>query len=129
MIADEDRGEQRLGIRYMLQHELSNDRYGIAWTVMPQAKGVDGIKAIALSPSPGAAPVRPGKRSFQDRSYPLVRNIYMFLNRRPGEPVEPKLREFLRYILSREGQDIVERSGGYLPLPADIVTAQRRKLD
>ena len=129
MIADEDRAEQRLGLQHMLRHELANDRYGIAWTVMPQAKGVEGIKAIALSPAPGAAAVQPSQRSFQDRSYPLVRSIYIFLNRKPGTPLDPKLREFLRYVLSREGQAIVERNGSYLPLPAEVVLAQRRKLD
>src|SRR5262249_20927935 len=42
MIADEDRTTQRLGLRSMLQNELANNRYGIAWTVMPQAKGISG---------------------------------------------------------------------------------------
>ena len=129
MIADEDQPEQRLGLQHMLRHELAHDRYGIAWTVMPQAKGVDGIKAIALSPVAGAPAVAPSRQSFQDRSYPLVRSIYMFLNRKPGAPVDTKLREFLRYILSREGQDVVARNGSYLPLPADVVRAQRKKLD
>jgi phosphate transport system substrate-binding protein len=129
MIADEDKAEQRLGLQHMLRHELANNRYGIAWTVMPQAKDVAGIKVIAVSPAGGGAAVVPSKQSFQDRSYPLVRSIYMFLNRKPGTPLDPKLREFLRYILSREGQAVVERNGSYLPLPADVVLAQRRKLD
>jgi phosphate transport system substrate-binding protein len=71
----------------------------------------------------------PSKGSFQDRSYPMVRNIYIYLNRKPGTPVEPKLREFLRFILSREGQEIVERNGSYLPLTAAMAADQRRKLD
>jgi len=129
MIADEDRAEQRLGLQSMLKNELAHDRYGIAWTVMPQAKGVAGVKAIALSPRAGASAVTPSKQSFQDRSYPLVRSIYIFLNRKPGTPVDPKLREFLRYVLSREGQQLVADNGSYLPLPADLVLAQRRKLD
>ncbi len=129
MIADEDKAEQRLGLQHMLRSELANDRYGIAWTVMPQAKGVDGIKAIALAPSTGAPPVEPSRQTFQDRSYPLVRSIYMFLNRKPGTAVDPKLREFLRYVLSREGQDVVARNGSYLPLTADVVRVQRSKLD
>ena len=129
MIADEDKAEQRLGLQHMLRNELANDRYGIAWTVMPQAKGVAGIKPIALAPGDGAAPVAASKQSFQDRSYPLVRSIYMFMNRKPGTPLDPKLREFLRYVLSAEGQDVVVKNGSYLPLPADVVRAQRAKLD
>ena len=129
MIADEDRADQRMGLQAMLRNELAHDRYGIAWTVMPQTKGVDGIKVIALSPADGAAAVAPSKQSFQDRSYPLVRSIYLFVNRKPGTPLDPKLREFLRYILSQQGQDVVARNGSYLPLPAEMVLAQRAKLD
>jgi phosphate transport system substrate-binding protein len=129
MIADEDKTEQRLGLQHMLRSELAHDRYGIAWTVMPQAQGVDGIKVIAISARDGGTAVMPSKQSFQDRSYPLVRSIYIFFNRKPGTPVDPKLREFLRYVLSREGQEVVANNGSYLPLPADIVRVQRQKLD
>jgi phosphate transport system substrate-binding protein len=129
MIADEDRGTQRLGLQSMLRNELAHDRYGIAWTVMPQAKGVAGIKTIALAPGSGGKYVQPSRQSFQDRSYPLVRNIYMYLNRKPGTAMDPKLREFLSFILSREGQEVVARNGSYLPLSLDLLLAQRRKLD
>jgi phosphate transport system substrate-binding protein len=129
MIADEDQREQRLGVRSMLANELAHDRFGIAWTVMPQAKGIAGIKAIALAPRANAAAVTPSERTFQDRSYPLVRNIYIYLNRKPGTAVEPRLREFLRYVLSRDGQEIVARNGGYLPLTAALAAEQLRKLD
>jgi phosphate transport system substrate-binding protein len=129
MIADEDRAAQRLGLRHMLAGELAADRYGMAWTVMPQAKGVSGIKPVALAAREGGAYVLPSRQSFQDRSYPLVRSVYFFLNRAPGKPLEPRLREFLRYLLSREGQEIVAREGGYLPLTAAFARAQLRKLD
>jgi len=129
MIADEDRAEQRLGLRSMLKNELANDRYGIAWTVMPQAKGISGIKLVAVAPRAGGAYVMPSERSFQDRTYPLVRSIYVYLNRAPGKPLDPKLREFLRYVLSREGQQTVARNGSYLPLTAPVVREQLRKLD
>ena len=129
MIADEDKAEQRLGLQSMLKNELSNDRYGIAWTVMPQAKGVPGVKAIAVAPRGGGAAVVPDTDSFQDRSYPLVRSIYIFLNRKPGSSVDPKLKEFLRYILSRDGQEAVARNGSYLPLTGALAREQLSKLD
>ena len=43
--------------------------------------------------------------------------------------MEPKLREYLRYILSRAGQDAVQRDGKYLPLTAEVVREQLKKLD
>jgi phosphate transport system substrate-binding protein len=129
MIAEEDRAEQRLGLQSMLRNELANNRYGIAWTVMPQAQGVSGIKLVAIAPREGGAYVMPSKESFQDRTYPLVRSIYIFVNRPPGKPLDPKLKEFLRYVLSREGQETVARNGSYLPLTASVVREQLEKLD
>jgi len=129
MIAEEDKATQRLGLQHMLKEELAKNRYGIAWTVMPQAKGIDGIKVIAVAPRGSDRAVMPSLESFQDRTYPMVRNIYIYLNRKPGTPVEPKLREFLRYILSREGQETVAKNGSYLPLTGALVREQLRKLD
>jgi phosphate transport system substrate-binding protein len=129
MIADEDKAQQRLGLQSMLKNELSKDRYGIAWTVMPQARGIADVKVVAVAPRGGGAAVVPNRDSFQDRSYPLVRSIYIFLDRKPGTAVDPKLKEFLRYVLSRDGQDIVARNGSYLPLSAAVAREQLRKLD
>jgi phosphate transport system substrate-binding protein len=113
----------------MLAGELAADRSGIAWTVMPQAKGVSGIRPVALAARDGGPFVLPSRQTFQDRTYPLVRNIHYFLNRPPGKQLEPRLREFLRFVLSREGQEIVARDGGYLPLTAAAVLEQVKKLD
>ena len=43
--------------------------------------------------------------------------------------VSPAFREFLRYVLSREGQEAVARNGSYLPLTAAVISEQRKKLD
>jgi phosphate transport system substrate-binding protein len=128
MISDTDT-EQRGGIKHMLAEELARDPYGIAWTIVPQARGIAGIKAVALAAREDGPYVEPSRESFRKRTYPLVRSIYIYLDRRPGAAVEPRLREFLRYILSREGQEIVARDGGFLPLPADVVREELRKLD
>ncbi len=129
MIGDDDKFQQRLGLQSMMRNELAHDKYGIAWTVMPQAKGIDGVKVIAVVPRGASRAVMPGKETFQDRSYPMVRNIYIYLNRKPGTAVDPKLREFLRYILSREGQEIVDKNASYLPLTGALAREQLRKLD
>src|SRR5207248_8134555 len=67
MIADSDRVTQHAGIRYMLEHELAPNRYAIAWTIMPQAKGIAGIKPIALGTRPGGPLVAPSRDTFQQR--------------------------------------------------------------
>jgi phosphate transport system substrate-binding protein len=129
MIAEDDRIEQRGGLKHMLANELANDRYGIAWTVLPQAKGIAGIKPVAIARDQSGSYVAASRASFQDLTYPLARNIYIYINRKPDKALRPEVAEFLRFVLSREGQDVVARSGGYLPLPASVVSEQRRKLD
>ncbi len=129
MIAPSDKSAQRLGVRSMLANELARDRHGIAWTIMPQAKGIPGLRAVPLARRAGEPFIMPSEATFRDRTYPLVRSIYIYLNRKPGAPVEPKLREFLRFILSAEGQAIVADGSGFLPLPAAPVAAERAKLD
>jgi phosphate transport system substrate-binding protein len=96
---------------------------------MPQARGIAGIKPLALAADARGPFVAPSRESFAARTYPLVRSIYIYLNRKPGTAVEPKLREFLRFILSRDGQAIVADGSGFLPLPAAVAAAQRAKLD
>ncbi len=129
MIDDDDKVEQRGGVQYMLREELMRNKYGIAWTIVPQASKVPGLKPVALAVKEGGPYVVPSRASFQDRTYPLVRNLYFYLNRKPGTAIDPKLREFLRYILSREGQAAIAANGNYLPLPAAEATVQRAKLD
>ncbi len=87
------------------------------------------MKPLALAAVEGGPYIEPTKANFQNRSYPLVESIYIYINRAPGKPVEPKLREFLRYILSRQGQQDVFQDGGYLPLTAEVLREQLKKIE
>jgi len=74
--------------------------------------------------------VLPTQGTVLNHSYPLTRTIKMYFNRVPGESTDPKLKEFLRYVLSREGQEAVQREGrGYLPMLAPFAESELRKLD
>ena len=52
---------------------------------------------------------------------------YLVINKKPGEPLPTLEREFLRYILSKEGQRQVLRDG-YFPIREDVLVRQRRLL-
>jgi phosphate transport system substrate-binding protein len=52
------------------------------------------------------------------QKYPLSRTIYVFVHREPGKPMNPVLREFIKYALSREGQRAVVDDEIFTPLPA-----------
>lgn len=51
--------------------------------------------------------------------YPLARFLIVYVNKKPGEPLDTLTREFLTFVLSKEGQAIVEKDG-YFPMPAEI---------
>lgn len=118
---------RKLTIEHMLA-ELSHDKYGIAWTGMPQAARFPGIKPLALAAHEGGPYVEPSLETVRQRTYPLARSVFIFLRNQPGHPVAPKLKEFLRYILSRQGQTSVARNGKYLPLTSEVCREQIKRL-
>jgi len=117
-----------LTINQMLT-DLSNDKYGIGYCPLHYAKSFPRLKAVALAEDEREPYVEPSRDSFQKRTYPLTRSIYIYLNRVPGQPLDPKLKEFLRYILSKQGQEDIVTYGRYLPLPADFAQEQMKKLE
>ena len=65
----------------------------------------------------------------QNRTYPLYSEQYFYTSVKPGTAIDPKVREFLRYVLSQEGQADVMRDGKYLPLTAEAAREELKKLD
>lgn len=105
---------------------LQRERYGMAVSCLcfenPQ------VKDLALAKSAGSPYVRATRETLTSRAYPLTRITYAFIDRPPGSPVDPKVREFLRYIFSRDGQADIYREGDYLPLPARVAREQHEQL-
>jgi phosphate transport system substrate-binding protein len=106
---------------------LAKDRYGIAVSNLRYMNA--DVKPLALAVKDGEPFYEATKDNLLQRKYPFTRIIPAFINRVPGKPVDPKVGEFLRYILSYEGQAVIEREGGYLPLNAASMLEQLKKLD
>ena len=117
------------GTTDQLMDDLSRDRYGIAWAGLAHAEGKPGVKALALSVEPNGPFIYCNEDTVRNRTYPLTRSIFIQLNRPPGIPIPPKIKEFLMYILSREGQQAVLDQGEYLPLTAAELIRQRKRLE
>ena len=105
---------------------LAHDPYGIAYSNLRYVNAQ--VKPLALAATDEGPYYEATKENLIQRKYPLTRFITTFVNRAPGRPLDPKVKEFLRYILSREGQQEVVRDGNYLPLSEEAVRAQLRKL-
>jgi len=106
---------------------LAQDRYGIAYSNLRYAHAR--VKPLALAAVDGGPFYEATKENLIERKYPLTRAASIYVNRAPGQPLDPKVKEFLRYILSREGQQVVAREGDFLPLSEAGVHEQLRKLD
>ena len=88
------------------------------------------VKPIAIAIDEAHPYVMPSRETVMDHSYPLTRIITMFLDRAPGKPLAPALREFMRYILSRDAQQaVLDKGGGYLPILAPQAAAELKKLE
>lgn len=118
--------------RKKMMDALSHDPYGIAYTGMCYRTA--DVKPLALAEESGGPYISISRKTVTNRTYPLSRLAYIYFapDRPNGDPavprVDPKVREFLLYILSRQGQMDVVREGDYLPLTADLVRKQRAKL-
>ena len=88
-----------------------------------------GMKVLALQPRAGGAYVSRTLETVHDNTYPLTHHVHFVFDRVPGEPIDPRISEFLRFVLSQEGQALVESDGRFLPLTAAMVRAQREKLN
>ena len=104
---------------------LARDPYGIALNAVAYTSAE--TKAIAVAD--GGEYVSPTREHVADRTYPLTRSTYFYYNRPPGQPINPAVKEFLRYVLSREGQAAVAREGKALPLTGAVVSDELRKLE
>lgn len=86
-----------------------------------------GVKALALSNQHGVLG-QPTLADIASGRYPLQRFLYIYANRKPGQPLDPLIKEFLSFVLSKEGQGSVDKDH-YLPLPAAMAAAERSKLE
>ena len=105
---------------------VAADPDGIAVTVAgyrhPHAK------LVAVAIVPGGPYVVPTPASVADRTYPLSRSVTFYINDGPKIPPDPAVAEFLRYVLSRDGQEQALREGDFLPLTPQVARAQLAKL-
>ncbi len=105
---------------------VSEDLVGIGYSGLGYR--TSGVKALALAQKEGVQAVEPTAENVYKGAYPLARFLFVYINKEPGKPLEPLVREFLKFVLSKEGQEIVVKDG-YLPLPAKVAAEERRKLE
>jgi len=112
--------------------DMKLDRYSIGYANASYTS--PGIKMLRISERTGKPPVTLTRETVMDRTYPLWRAVYFYYP--PDTPVgdqaepktDPKIAEFIRFVLSAQGQSLINEESGYLPLPIDVVIKQLSKL-
>ncbi len=100
---------------------------GITYALL--ANVTPNVKVVPLSVEDGGPYVTPDLKNVYTHKYPLSRYVYIYVNRKPGTPLEPKIKEFLKMALSRQGQDVVAKEGVYIPLQPEVAAQELRKLE
>jgi phosphate transport system substrate-binding protein len=104
---------------------VSEDLYAIGYSGIGYR--TSGVRALPLSPKAGAPSVEPNYANALSKAYPLSRYLFIYVVRDPRRPMDALTKEFLKFVLSREGQEIVVKDG-FLPLPAKVVEEELAKL-
>ena len=116
-----------------------NEQPGSASVVQSISSSVNGIGYSGIGYQTSSVRTVPlAKKSGQDYidatpenavngSYPLSRFLYVYVNKQPNKPLPPMEREFLKLVLSKQGQEVVLKDG-YIPLPAKVVEKHLSKL-
>jgi len=129
---DGKRGEWSDNVHYdklvfpMAKHAVE-DRYAIGYTGIAYVDAP--VKMLALGENESGPFVAPSYENVARATYPLSRLIFFNVNKAPGKTLDPALTEFLRFVLSREGQQIVREQALYLPLRANQVEKARALLE
>lgn len=86
-----------------------------------------GVKILKIAKAGGQQFHGVDPESVLAGEYPLSRFLYVYINQPPGRPLDPLVKQFLTFVLSREGQEVVVRDG-YLPVTAAIAREELGKL-
>jgi len=103
---------------------VTEDRFGIGYSgIGYKTSGVRAVPLVKKGNSYKEATIE----NVLDGSYPLARFLYVYVNKKPGKPLDPLILEFVKYILSKEGQEVVIKDG-YIPLPASVIEKELGKI-
>jgi phosphate transport system substrate-binding protein len=105
---------------------VSEDAYAIGYSGIGYR--TSGVRTLPIAAKVGAEAVEPNYANALSKKYPLSRYLFIYIVRDPRRPMDPLTREFLKFVLSREGQEVVVKDG-FLPLPAAVVQEELAKLD
>ncbi|MDB5417688.1 MAG: pstS [Phenylobacterium sp.] len=125
------RGEWRTDLNWAevvfpIAGSVAKDRYALGYTGMAYVDAP--VKTLAVGAAAEGPFYPPSYAAVATASYPLSRLIYFNVNKAPGKPLPPAVEEFLKFVLSRQGQALVLQEGVFIPLRGFQATTARAML-
>ncbi|MCF6149462.1 MAG: phosphate ABC transporter substrate-binding protein [Candidatus Kuenenia sp.] len=105
---------------------VTEDRYAIGYSGIGYR--TSGVRAVPLAEKEGRHFVEAEMENVINGSYPLARFLYIYINKKPGQPLDPLVKEFVKFILSKDGQEVTIKDG-YMPLPALALKKELQKIE
>jgi phosphate transport system substrate-binding protein len=105
---------------------VSEDQSGIGYSGIGYL--TSNVRAVPLAEKEGASFKEATQQNADDGSYPLWRHLYLYVNKTPNKPLDPIVGEFIKFIYSKEGQQVVVKDG-FFPLKAETIEKELKKLD
>ncbi len=87
-----------------------------------------GVRTVPLAKKAGEPFVAATSANAVSGDYPLSRFLYVYVNKHPNKPLDPLQKEFLKMVLSKQGQEVVVKDG-YIPLPAAVAERYRAAIE
>jgi phosphate transport system substrate-binding protein len=103
---------------------VTEDVYGMGYSGIGYK--TSGVRAVPVAAKGGPC-VDDDPENVISGKYPLSRFLYIYVNKAPNKPLDPLIREYLKYVLSQQGQQTVVKDG-FIPLPNKIVQEELAKL-
>ena len=104
---------------------VGSDNFGIGYSGIGYA--VPNVKAVPIVGSDGQAYDPMDADAVYNEDYPIARFLYIYVNKAPNQPLDPIVGEFLKMIMSKQGQEVVDSEGFYTLSPF-IAEQEREKL-
>jgi phosphate transport system substrate-binding protein len=101
------------------------DRYAIGYSGIGYATA--GVRPVPLAEKAGGPCVEATAENAYAGTYPLARFLYVYINKPPDKPPDPLTREFMRLVVSKDGQEVVIKDG-YYPITAAIAKEEFAKI-
>jgi phosphate transport system substrate-binding protein len=101
------------------------DRFAMGYSGIGYATA--GVRAVPLAEKEGAKCYEADPENAYAGTYPLSRFLYVYVNKAPGKSLDPLTREFVKLMVSKEGQEVVIKDG-YFPIPASIAKEELSKV-